>query len=310
MATSQISHLPDKQTLTHLAQLLDAGIAPLEACIRLEKICDHDKRAIRVIHRDVLLKRGLASGIYRAGFCSRVEHQFIRIAETSGKLGVALRFVSNNLVKRQQRAKQLRARLLLPIGALLIMLFINIIVSMTTKVPLSTILFNITLVIIVIITSSQLLLIAARQDASRWLSLGWTLRLHDNSKLFQRYFENLFFTLFCWQIEAGIDYISGSEALKSLLSAKSYAKTIDKYQKLISAGNGIAFSLIQTHLIKTAELKKVAVTGEESGRFSQALTHYLISEGHRLDSTSDTIFTWLPRIYYLFMIIYAVRFFL
>lgn len=298
--------MPDQQTLTHLAQLLDAGIAPLEACIRLEKICEHDKRAIRVIHRDVLLKRGLASGIHRAGFCSHLEHELIRVAESSGKLGDALRFISDNLLKRQQRTKKLRTQMVLPISTLLIMLLINVVVSITAEIPLSTILINVVLTIIAVITVTKLLLLAARQDASRWLSIGWILNLNQTSTLLQRYFEYFFFTLFTWQIEAGIDYISGSKALSSFIFAKSYKNTILEYQQLISAGNGVTASLLQTHLISTAELEQVAVTGEKSGRFSQALQHYLISEGNRLESTSDTILTWLPRIYYLIVISYGI----
>lgn len=299
--------MPDQKTLTHLAQLLDAGIAPLEACIRLERICEHDKRAIRVIHRDVLLKRGLASGIHRAGYCSHLEYGLIRVAESSGKLGGALRFISSNLEKRQQRAKKLRVRLLLPISTLLIMLLINAVVSVTKEIPLSTVLTHVALAIIAVIISTRLLLINAHQDASLWLRLGFALKLNETSKLFQRYFEYFFFTLFTWQIEAGVDYISGSKVLQNLISAKYYVNSIEKYQQLISAGNGVTSALLQTHLIKTAELEQVAVTGEKSGRFSQALQHYLIAEGQRLDSTTDTIFTWLPRIYYFIVIFYGIR---
>ena len=132
--------MSNKQTLTYLAKLLDAGIAPVEACQRLEEICTHDKVAIKKIQSNLNLKRTLASSIHHAGYSSLLEYEIIKVAESSGKINEALHFVSDNLIKRQQRSRQLRARILLPSTVLLIMMLINVVISIMAKVSLTAIL--------------------------------------------------------------------------------------------------------------------------------------------------------------------------
>jgi type II secretory pathway component PulF len=155
---------------------------------------------------------------------------------------------------------------------------------------------------------SQAMLAALARDATRWLALGWRLSLQRRSKLFRQFFEQVFYTLFVWQNDAGLDYVSGAKDLTSLIDALSYRRAVARYRQLIMRGGAVAGALQSADLMVPGELAQVIDVGEQSGRLVPALQHYLLAQGARLDRIADSMFTWLPRIYYLVVVAIAVGF--
>ena len=294
--------------IQHLAQLLDVGIAPIDACRRLLDIRPEDEEIIKKLRKQLTKGQTLANAIYACKLCNRIENEIIKVAENSGKLQSALRWINNNIEQRQNRTRQLRTRLLLPNFVMLLMVIINIFIALANHANLFNVIINSSVTIIILASSTLVLLRFAESDATSWLSLGWQLNFHNTSTLFRRYFNFYLFTLLYWQVEAGVNYVTGAKQLSKLIDSDSYQKAIRHYQTLLSNGNSVVNSLASTQLISSGELAQTLRTGEESGRMSQALNHYLILEQQRLSQSSDTIHTWIPRIYYLIIVFFGISF--
>lgn len=302
--------LKEQPILSDLAQLLDAGVAPIQACDKLLKIRPKDKEIIVQLARDLKHGRCFAKAINNAGLCSHLEYEIINIAETSGKLDAALRLVATKFDERQKRSRELSVRLLLPNFIVFIMLAITIVQALATGANLTPVIVKAIFVIILVFGITRLLLTLTRRDATYWLAVGWNLGLEKSSNLFRRYSEYIFYTLLYWQVEAGLNYIVGAKSLATLIDAKAYRTTVNHYLQLISDGNAVTDSLLNANLMTTGELVQIMRTAEQSGSMSQSLQHYLILEGQRLEQTTDTIFTWLPRIYYFIVALFAISFIL
>ena len=293
----------DNPVLFDLAQLLDAGIAPREAAERLRGDRGGEERSLAALLTDLKRGRSLATALSAAGFATRLETEILKAAEDTGKLSEALRLVADNFEARRARASALRMRLWLPNTIVFIALAIGVVRATTAGADLSAALFVAMTIALAVAIVTQALLACARRDASRWLALGWRFGLQRTSALFGRYFEQTFYTLFAWQVESGRDYVSGAKILRSLIDTRSYRNAVDRYQTLIAAGGAVANALQQAELLVPGELATVIDVGEQSGRLAPALRHYLIHEGHRLDRATNGIFTWLPRIYYFFVLL-------
>lgn len=296
----------DKSTLKYLAQLLDSNIAPIEASTRLLSICPHDKHVITQLLKSLNLERTLATSIHQAGFTSRLEYEILKVAEQAGKTSQALRFISSNIQKRQKRSRDLRTRLILPNTIIFIILTINAVQAVTARVAISSILITSIIVIAISISITYLLISLARRDASYWLSIGWRLSLQQSSKLFRHYSDHFFFTLFYWQVDAGIDYISGAKTLSTLFDADTYQRSMTNYLHKLKNGETVTNALTDTHLLAPGELQQVISTGENSGRLTQALQHYLSTNQPKIDQSLNTLLTWIPRIYYFITMLMAV----
>ncbi len=290
--------MADTSTLNYLARLLEAGIAPLEASIRLLEICPDEKSAIAQLNNNLKLGRTLASSVHQAGFTSHLEHEILKAAEQAGKLTPALHFISSNIQKRKKRSRGLRSRLLLPNAVIFIILTLYIIHLISADGEIFPVLIATAPIIAVTISITYLLLSLARNDATYWLSLGWRLGLHKSSKRFRRYSDYYFFTLFYWQSDAGIDYIVGAKTLSTLYDADAYQASMASYLQKINHGNSVSDALSNTGLLTSGELLQIIRSSEKSGRLSHALHHYLTLDQPQIDTSIDSVFTWIPRIYY------------
>lgn len=272
----------NKTPLYYLAQLLDTDISVIEAADRLRDICPEEEEAVNSLYFDIKRGRTLATAIKNAGFSSGLEYEILNIAETTGKLENALRFVSSRYEERHRRARELRTRLLLPNAMMIVLLLISAVYMLIVGVGFFTVLFNTIFIVLFVVVVTYALLMFTRNDATYWLSFGWQYGLQQTSVLFRRYSEYTFFTLFVWQVEAGLDYISGAKSLTTLIDAEPYKNAVNNYQKLVRAGEPVVDALLSIELIVPGELAQVIKTGEESGRMSQSLQHYLLLEQQRL----------------------------
>ncbi|MFK7793798.1 MAG: type II secretion system F family protein [Gammaproteobacteria bacterium] len=299
--------MADKSTLSYLAQLLDSHIAPIEASIRLLNICPDDKQAISQLIKNLRLGCTLAESVNQAEFTSQLEHEILKVAELSGKTSEALRFISSNIIKRQKRSHDLRMRLILPNAIIFIMLAIYTIRAMTAGSGIGSILISSIPVLTLSISITYLLISLVRHDASYWISFGWRLGLQTSSNKFRSLSDHFFFTLFYWQQDAGIDYISGAKILNKLFNASAFQQSMSNYLANINKGKTVTDALSDAHLLAAGELQQVIKTGENSGRLAHALKHFLKANQLHIDQSTDIALMWIPRIYYLITMIIGVK---
>jgi type II secretory pathway component PulF len=284
--------------LFDLALLLDVGVAPLDALKRLREMRPEAVDALAVVQKELARGRGLARALRSAGFSSALETQLIDVAEHAGKLGDAMRLVTFGGERRKRRASTLRLRLWLPNTVAFLALAIAAVRAVTAGEAVSTAIFAALWQAGSIALLSQLLTSLAARDLSVWLSWGWRLGLHARSRFFRDYFEQAFFTLMTWQAEAGIDPQAGSKQLNKLLDAVPYQRTLAQYKRRVTAGESLADALLGANLMRPGELYEVVRVGEQAGRLAAALRRYMTEQDARLERTTDSLLTWLPRVYY------------
>jgi len=287
--------------LYDLARLIEADIAPIAAVERLlgDPHEDKDRAALQALAAD--LKRGcsLARALGSAGAAGRLECAVVDVGAQAGKLALALRFVADRFETRVRRAASLRVRLWLPNFVLFVALAVGVVRAVTAGAAPAAALFKAVLVGLAVIVLTRILLAALKLDANVWLTFGWRLGLHRRSALFREYFEQVFYTLVAWQAAAGIDPVTAAKALRGLLDAPDYVRAVDRYRRSVTDGRAFSRALEDAGLLVPGELRQVIVSGEASGRLAGSLEHYLGLQQARLERVTDTVFTWLPRFYYL-----------
>ncbi|MDA0823870.1 MAG: type II secretion system F family protein [Proteobacteria bacterium] len=291
--------------LFDLAQLLEAGIAPVEATTRLQTDPSNDRAALATLHSDLNRGYSFAVSLQRAGFASDLETEILKTAEQAGKLSEALPLVATRYERRRLRTGSLRMRLWFPNTVMFIALLVGAIRAVTAGTTVLSAIFQITAVALVIIIVTQLLVASTSRDASRWLSFGWRIGLHRSSDLFREFFELPFFTLFAWQADAGVDPVSGAKSLATLINAPDFRRAINRYRDEITQGSTIAAALAKAALVKPGELAEVINVGEQSGRLAQSLEHYLRAQEIQLEAVTKQIFAWTPRLYYFVIVLIA-----
>ena len=294
--------MQDKPLLFDLAQLLEAGIAPVKAVSLLQNGRTGNDRLLTQLRRDLHRGLALATALRASGFASRLETAILKTADNVGKTAPALRFIAANCERRRMRIHSLRLRLWLPNFVLFIALAVQVIRAVTAGTPLATAIIGPVITALAVVLLSQLLLATLARDASYWQSFGWRLGLHRTSDLFRQFFEQTFYTLFMWQTDAGLDFVAGAKTLGSLVDCRAYRNSVTRYGQQVARGDGVTDALGSAGLLVPGELQQVMKVGEQAGRLAPALQHYLQLQGEHLERVTDQIFTWLPRIYYIFVL--------
>lgn len=288
----------DNPVLFDLAQYLDAGLDPAAAVARVRTDRRGDKRALDRLSAELRRGRPLAVALSAAGYAGQLDAAIIGVGEQAGKLDAALRAVALREERRRRRAAGLRVRLWFPNVVLAIVLAIGVVRSVTAGATLLAALVNAGITALLVLAVTYAIVTTLSRDPTGWLGLAWRGKLIDSSTLLRRYFEHTFFTLFAWQTDAGVDFVSGAPALAALIDDPHYRKTVARYRASLRRGVGVTESLEIAKLLRGGELAEVIRTGEHAGRLAPALEHYLAAEGARLERVSDTVFAWVPRVYY------------
>lgn len=288
----------DNPVLFDLAHYLDAGLDPVTAVARVRSDRPRDKRALDRLQSELRRGRSLAEGLSAAGYAGKLDAAIISVGEQAGKLDAALRVVAQREERRRLRAAGLRFRLWLPNTVLAIVLVVGIIRAVTAGAALSAALIDAGSVALLVLAVTYAIVVALSRDPTSWLRLAWGTKLIDSSVILRRYFEHTFFTLFAWQADAGVDFISGATLLARLIDDPGYRKTVERYRASLRRGGSVTTSLETAGLIRGGELTEVIRTAEHAGRLAPALEHYLVAQGAQLERVTDAVFAWLPRAYY------------
>lgn len=294
------------QQFRQLATLIESGSDIIKALdiLNEQSPCGTLQTLIRRLQRgsslSVALNNERLTGIY--------ERTLLEVAQHSGKLSNALNEIANFHESRQQRVQRLKKQLWLSITIVSIAVVIGTALDVARgHPPLTSVLSN-ALVLVLILVVNQCLFSLLQRDIFSWLSTGWGIGLQKSVSLYQRYFEFYFYTLLNWQIEAGNDLQSAFNKCSTILANKSYQKKIKNCLQQIQQGQGIADILRQNDLVFSTGLNQTLITGEQSGSLHQAISHYLRLERESLEATTDAIFRWLPRIYYILVLSFVLQY--
>lgn len=290
-----------------LSVLSNTGIAPDRAIAALES----GSKSQSFLPVKNKLKNGstLGDALSSGDFLSRYETLLIKIGEKSGKVSEVLKFIATSRESRETRLGKLKAQIWLPVAVALIAAFAGLVLKIAGGAPVvgSTISTMIMLALFAVATKALLKIL--QLDALTWLSLGWSCGLQKYSALYQRYFEQYFFRAHLWQSDAGIDVATALHTSTHLLSNRSFQSNVKSARKQTEQGQSFVTVLRQNALIFSDDLRQILVTAEHAGNLEQSLQTYLAQKQPQLRSTTDSIYVWLPRLYYAVVILIFVPIF-
>lgn len=284
--------------LLELAQLLEAGLDPATAVSRIRADNSADTRALEQLGMTLRRGRSLAAGLGAAGYTGKLDNAIIGVGEQAGKITTALRALARRVERRRRRTTRLRAQLWLPNAVLVIMLASNVVRALAAGTELSGALLDAAVVGIPVFGIAYAIVAATAHDTIAWLRMAWRTQLIDSSATLREYFTSTFFTLFAWQANAGVDFITGATTLAALIDDPRYRQQVERYRAALRRGESVTTALTGAGLLRGSELTEVLRTAEHAGRIGSALEHYLVAQGERLERITDTVFAWLPRAYY------------
>jgi type II secretory pathway component PulF len=292
----------DANFLRELATLIEAGLPPATA---MQKLKSHGRNWIKV---EAELNKGskLGRSLYKYGFISRYEQEVVSIAEDAGRLPDGLRTIAESSEKRAARIRHLKSKLFYPFSILTVAIGVNALVLLIGQSGRSTldILINAALQFIVAFFITRQLLKQLDKDACTLLSQAWSMR---SQTWYQLLTETTVFGVLYWQQQSGISFQEGFKRTARLIDHKAFKKQLSLLSNKCAQGHSVSDSLNQSELPVTDQFKQILLTAEQSGNWSIALSRQLSLSQEELHRTVDVLFAWLPRIFYLFVVIIAAN---
>ncbi|MDQ7072283.1 MAG: type II secretion system F family protein [Gammaproteobacteria bacterium] len=125
------------------------------------------------------------------------------------------------------------------------------------------------------------------------------------STLYKHLFEQLLFTALVWNSRAGIDFKTGLLKVSNLINSKKLKTKLKMASNYCGQGLAVVESIKRSDLPITTELQQLLKIAEESGRWEQAVDHYLKQQRVMLDMKIDSALEWLPKVYYFFIVVFV-----
>jgi type II secretory pathway component PulF len=291
-----------------LAAMLGAGLSPLEAVTTLQA---GDAQLVRRLAPVVArLKQGqsFAKAIAAAHWHSAPTLELLAVAERAGKLPVALQFLATGHDQRRARMQKLKAQLWLPGLVLLLGLAAAVwlhVVRHQQSVAAEMGSAALSLFAVYVVTRGLLGLLS--RDGLQWLGWLWQCNLVRPFNVARLTFEHYWYALLLWQLEAGCDAQTALRQMAGLLASKKYRAQVQSCQHRVAKGGGLTAGLAQCGLLLSPELKQLLAAGEQAGALTSALQHQLALQRARLEQTLALIFEWIPRAYYLLILLVVLR---
>ncbi len=285
------------------AALINAGIAPAQAILNLATADGETSKVLVRMAKDLNSGMEISVAFAKTQLITRQEQQLIHIAAFSGKLAPTLKCIADTLEVRQKRIKKCQHQLWLPVALMIITLMVEMVFHVVTgNNNLFLALIRCVGILAGVLMLLRLTLYWLQLDSVHWLSLGWRMGFQYRLPLFQKFFEQYFYTIFVWQIESGVDFQNSVRQMEKLLKSGGYEAAAKNCQRLLKQGENVVDALSRSGVILTDVLQQVMNTGEQSGRLVEILRHHLQLQYRELELITDSFYAWIPRIYYIFIV--------
>lgn len=296
--------IPNKAVfLRKFSVLLDAGVTPTDAIKSLQESPDTINSQLSTISQGLGKGKTIADALQESKLLDLHTIRLIKIAEQAGKISLALKFIAQQTEKHQSRMQRLKHKLWLPWTLLIIAIFSNIALKVLSNNFTASSLYSSFIPLLIVALATYLLFLFLQSNPLYWLSRIWGSIFIKDVRYLQWLFEYTWYTQLVWQIEAGINYESAIKNSAGLLNSPRYRRDIRHCQQLLKQGNSLASALEQSHLLVSGSLKQILQNAESAGRLESSIKHQLALQEESLERLSNFIFEWLPRIYYLIMIV-------
>jgi len=287
-----------------LATMLDAGLT-VERSLRA--LSDSGAKPDATLTRLIgLVQRGvsLPDAVERAGCMSQFDVALLRSAESAGQLPNGLQFIAERRRTQIARVATLSTALWLPQCVLLIGALVAMLLRVFRGTADLIAMLEIVAVVVLVRLATVIFLALLRVDSRVYISILWVVGwLHQHSPLFQISFESIFYRSFLWQIRAGVSAQQAAERCAGLLGSARFGRSVRRAAASMGGGISVTESLEQQSLLLSSRLRTVLAIAEESGRWEQAIDHELDLQQQIIKQKLAAAFTWIPRVYYVFVLV-------
>ena len=293
-----------------LGALLAAGISPAQAAASLR---DHKdiplpvRRKLEPAARLLTEGKSFVEAFGQTGLFQRYELEILRVSEIGGQLPQALTAMADRVEKAQARISTLRARFALPAAVLVIAMLAGTVLGAFRNGPQAvTVLGNLVTLLVVYVLTRWLMRLVT-MDGLAWAAVFWQLGLTRRFAVCRRQFEYYWYDLFMAMAEAGVDFQAALNGMIGLIKVSSYQAQARSAHRQLGRGTSLSQALSDNGLILTEELRLVVHVGERSGRLSEAIRQHLAVQQRSFEVLVQSLDDWLPRAYYLVVLVVAVR---
>lgn len=288
-----------------LAVLTEAGISIADAARRMHtpqlKLAQWDK-----LVRALDAGRGFSDALGASGLITRDEQQVIAAAEFAGRLPQGLRQIADSYEMRVRRISRVKAQLYYPMAVLLVGIVVMAILDLVKDPPLAVwwVLLKSFFWAALMVLLTRFIVQSLQKDACAWLKMLYPLA---NSRWYRQHFELVVGRALLWAGRSGIDFKTALLKVSRLIDVAAIQKKLRQASAYCGQGMALSDSLSKVELPLTTEYKQVSRTGEFSGRWEEATEKYLDQQAQLLQLQIDTLFEWIPRLYYVVVVLVVLQ---
>jgi len=294
--------LANKRRLFHdLAVLIEAGLPPAQAVKNLAV----EAGQWQLVQADLRRGHTLSRALLCQKLISRFDAELLSISERAGRLAQALTKIAEQVESRTLRVNRIKAKLLLPFFVMVIAIIVGAILQLFSDPAPSfgSVFFSALVQLIFALLLMKILFGLLSKDAGSVLSMASSCRNFDWYRLL---FQQTVFTAFLWQQASGIDVKTSFQRLSTIIDNKSLKSALLNIAASTGRGVSVAESIKQCHLPLRPEFLQALHTAEATGNFSLSLERQLQFDAIKLNLIIDNFIEWLPRVFYFFVVVFAI----
>lgn len=291
------------QLFAHLAAMEKAGV-PVERALLSLQVPKKASAALAGLQAQIAAGSDIASAGLRSGLFSQLDGSLLRAAQASGCLAAVYQRLAQRYTQQARLAATVKSRLLLPAAVLLLALFIQPLPALVGgQLSIGGYLWGVLaplLVLSALYGMGRTLYLrrtyAAGARASR--SDDWLVRLPVFGPALLRRNLRDFFDSLGLMLEAGMPMLDALPSACAVIRSAPLRKRFSGVQLAIQRGQSLAQALAALDFPGHGLALGLIRTGEASGTLPASLLNYAKVETQRLDSLTEQLATWLPRLLY------------
>lgn len=294
--------------LEELAALLHATGDPALAMKKLAEVHADQRSGLRAALAVVERGGTLPDALLRTGWANAAELKPLEALLTVGSAPDSVRRLARQLGRADTAQRALRVRLWASWALLVVVVIVaSLMLALKGESPLGlgwTLTVVTEMLILAAIAGSMLWLVTV--SAWQWLGVAWELGLHQQRAVISLFEATWLLSLVrLWA--AGLDIAAALSALRRVVPGKRYQQTVDRAIGAAGRGDGLADLLRDAGIPLSSEVRQLLAVGEQSGALDEALKRQLAQREAWLHDVQQSAVTWLPRLFYLAVLLSAAR---
>jgi len=290
------------QLFSHLAAMEKAGV-PVERALLSVHVPARARGALASLQTQIAGGGDMASAGQRSRLFTPLDSTLLRAAQASGCLAAIYQRLAERYNHRAQQADAVKSRLLMPAAVLVLALFIQPLPALvSSQLSVTGYLWGVLWPLLALgalyALGRGLYLQREYAPAGAASPLGLLASLPIVGPALLRRNLRDFFDSLGLMLEAGMPILEALPKACAVISHAALRKRFNTLQQAIQRGQDLAQALASVDFPGQGLALGLIRTGEASGTLPASLLRYAGVETQKLDSLTEQLATWLPRLLY------------